>query len=114
MAVTFRQKVKRTVEWVFGVEPVGAAGAQRLAGYRDAMLSGRATRSYWGLTGSPELTFSGAAVSPQNFAGTTQMAAQGLSVPVGDEPAMPNARIPQGIPGAVSPQFADYMSYEDS
>ena len=111
MRKVFGPQIKRIIETIYGPEPIGVAGMDRLMGYNQRMLSGSGTRPYWGLNGSPELTENGPAVNPQ-FNGNVLVAAQGNSIPVEQAAALPSGRVPSKVSSAVSPQFADYMSFE--
>jgi hypothetical protein len=109
---TFHQTVQRLLEVVLGVEPIGAAGMNRLQGYNQQMLGGIGQQMHTGMSGDPGGNFDGPMVNVQTYVGQTQMGAQGLSVPLDPAVALPSPDSPDGLPNVASPEFGDYMGFE--
>lgn len=112
MRRSFKASVQHVIETVLGVEPVGAAGMNRLQGYLQRDLSGLEVRPYFGISGDPSGNFDGPMVNPANFPVGAAVGRQGLSVPLPDPTALPNATAPDGLPDVASPEFGDYMGFE--
>lgn len=102
--------VKRYVrELIYGPEPIGAAGAKKLAAYTQGVMNGSRLGGlpHVFAKGEDTVTFLGYVETPQVFQGNAQMGANRHPT-IQDQPALPNATAPEQAPS----WFRDFSSTE--
>ena len=96
-------------ELIYGPEPVGAAGAARLANYTQGVMNGSRIGGlpHVNMRGEDTVTFLGYVATPQVFQGNAQMGANRHPTVV-EAPALPSATAPEQAPS----WFRDWSSTE--
>lgn len=98
----FRQSIRRAIELVYGPEPIGQAGIERLAAYNRMELSGMPGGGlpHFGMKGEANMTYTGLVASPQSFQGQAQMGSN-ANFTVQAFPALPNDFAPPALPASM-------------
>jgi hypothetical protein len=98
----FAPTIRRIIEVIYGPEPIGEAGIERLATYNRMELSGQPGGGFphFGMKGEANMTFTGLVASPQTFQGQAQMGAT-TGFTVQEYPALPSPDAPPALPGVI-------------